>query len=494
MRFARHAQGRGNCSNLPLRLVIAPILLQLDRVWGRGDGALLQPKFTGIAVFVSLAAAPYCRLLGVYKHSFGASEGSKGGVGVGLGLYNVTMAFINTHMASKRPEMRRQQYCEIVDRLGGKLGGRGFGLNESFHHVVWMGDLNVHCKGVSAADAISLIRQGKHLQMLLHHDELLMEKDNKTAFFEYEEPMMGPRFFPTYKKLAGHGPVDVRDSDWASKVYVTAYKEPFYKGGRVMERVPSWTDRIQYHSLPDKWGELMPESVDKDRKIHDQARGAPPIHNYHAVNDALTSSDHSPVFATFKLQIVADEVDEARNVDADDAGVAALQATMGYAQAEQPPADGEAGIKTRELAVGYPIEDVDFSQLHPSLRPLQVDFSLYNLVVEHSGLSPVPRALTLVFPLPFEDSNEIPDRTKVARESHFLFFGRQQESLSARMRTIVSRANRLDSLHMLVKVSLDNNTKAQCVFCLKDGGFIGAGTHMKCVLAAAPARASIRRR
>ena len=57
--------------------VVASTGDMLDRVWGRGDGALLTPKFTGIAVFVSPVVAPYCRLLGVYKHSFGASEGSK---------------------------------------------------------------------------------------------------------------------------------------------------------------------------------------------------------------------------------------------------------------------------------------------------------------------------------------------------------------------------------------------------------------------------------
>lgn len=32
----------------------------LDRVWGRGDGALLTPKFTGIGVFVAPVVAPYC--------------------------------------------------------------------------------------------------------------------------------------------------------------------------------------------------------------------------------------------------------------------------------------------------------------------------------------------------------------------------------------------------------------------------------------------------
>ena len=57
----------------------------LDRVWGRGDGAFIHPKFTGIAVFVQPVFAPYVRLLGVYKHAFGASEGSKGGAAVALG-------------------------------------------------------------------------------------------------------------------------------------------------------------------------------------------------------------------------------------------------------------------------------------------------------------------------------------------------------------------------------------------------------------------------
>lgn len=98
-------------------------------------------------------------------------------MGVALGLYDVTIAFINAHMASKRPDMRRAQYCELVDRLGAKLGGRGFALNEEFHHIVWMGDLNYHCKDISGADALALIRQGKHMQLLLDHDELLDDKE-----------------------------------------------------------------------------------------------------------------------------------------------------------------------------------------------------------------------------------------------------------------------------------------------------------------------------
>jgi hypothetical protein len=71
---------------------------------------------------VAPVSAPYVRLLSVYKHSFGASEGSKGGVGVALGLYDVTVAFVNCHLASKRPDMRRAQYQ--VRMRATRAGGR----------------------------------------------------------------------------------------------------------------------------------------------------------------------------------------------------------------------------------------------------------------------------------------------------------------------------------------------------------------------------------
>ncbi len=270
-------------------------------MWGRGDGALLLPKFTGLAVFVAPVVAPYVRLLAVCKHSFGASEGSKGGVGIALGLYDVTMAFVSTHQASKRPDLRRRQFQELVDRLGTKLGCKGFGVTDQFHHIIWMGDLNTHCRGISSADAAELIGSGRHLQLLLQHDELLIEKEAGTVFYEFEEPLMAPDFYPTYKKFPGRGVVDTREPNWPSRVYATAYKEPIYKGGRVVERVPSWTDRIQYRSLPDRWGELLPESLDPSRP------SASP-HNYHAVNVGLDTSDHAAIYCTFSLQISAEEI------------------------------------------------------------------------------------------------------------------------------------------------------------------------------------------
>ena len=100
----------------------------------------------------------------------------QGGVGIALGIYGSTVAFVNTHMASKNSAQRRAQFCELVERLGAKLGGRGFSLNEEFHHVIWVGDLNFHITGVSAVDALTAVKQGRHMDLLLRNDELLEEK------------------------------------------------------------------------------------------------------------------------------------------------------------------------------------------------------------------------------------------------------------------------------------------------------------------------------
>ena len=76
--------------------------------------------------------------------------------------------------------------------------------------------------------------------------------DANQVFYGYHEPRMAPDFFPTYKKVAfrgkvcGHGcevlmvgcglprlwQIDMSDPEWARRVYVTEFKEPFYKGVR----------------------------------------------------------------------------------------------------------------------------------------------------------------------------------------------------------------------------------------------------------------------
>lgn len=423
---------------------VTTVLNMMDRVYGRGDGALLRPKFTGIAVFVSAAAAPYVRLLGVYKHSFGATEGSKGGVGVALGVYDQTMAFVNCHLASKRIAARQQQYSELVERLGAKLGGRGFGLNEEFHHIVWMGDLNYHCTGVTAEEVATMIKQGRLEDLLMHHDELIQERFNKRVFFNYDEPLMPRDFFPTYKKVPHRGTIDYdRDPDWVKRVYELYYKEPLIKGGRTVERVPSWTDRIQYHSLRSTYGRLLPESTDPDQE------GAP--QNYRPVNDGMDISDHSPVFATWRLRIKLDACD-------DDAVAEAAAARQ----------------RIRGCAIGTGTHGISVWQVHPVLRPVHCVVIVKNVRILYKKGTGAPRALSLLFPLPFEDGDDLPERSKAVRmpsaatASHS--YNQAVDSVPCVVNAVVSRAGKIPDLHLLLKVSLDDGTKAQTVVQMRDLG------------------------
>lgn len=112
---------------------------------GRGDGSFRSQKFTGIAAFLTPGAERFIRLKKVAKHSFGATEGSKGGAGMVFKIYTSTVAFISVHMSSKKNEARLLHYKELVKGLGGKLGNEFFHLTEQFHHVFWVGDTNYRC-------------------------------------------------------------------------------------------------------------------------------------------------------------------------------------------------------------------------------------------------------------------------------------------------------------------------------------------------------------
>src|SRR5437868_76448 len=64
-------------------------------------------------------------------------------------------------------------------------------------------------------------------------------------------------------------PTDFMDSGWVDNVYKSMYKEPWYKSGKTMPRVPSYCDRILCHTLPGSESFLHPERVS-------QARSPPP--------------------------------------------------------------------------------------------------------------------------------------------------------------------------------------------------------------------------
>ena len=211
-------------------------------------------------------------------------------------------------------DVRRAQYHELIVGLGEKLGVAGFDLTSQFHHIIWCGDFNyrvVELDGspMPADHAAALLRAGSNQQMFRDHDQLRQEIRAQEAFAVFQEPQPHPHFIPTYKKFEGRPPTDFSTEDWVDSTYRMKFKEAMYKGGKVKERTPGYCDRVLYHSL------ISESSLIPERQVFTTELVMPPTStasgatlqvecdNYVSVNDgeAMSASDHSPVFAVFEL-------------------------------------------------------------------------------------------------------------------------------------------------------------------------------------------------
>jgi hypothetical protein len=55
----------------------------------------------------------------------------------------------------------------------------------------------------------------------------------------------------SYRPQARQPTADYSRASWVETEYRTHYKEPWYKGGSVQPRVPSWCDRVLYTVAPE---------------------------------------------------------------------------------------------------------------------------------------------------------------------------------------------------------------------------------------------------
>lgn len=98
-------------------------------------------------------------------------------------------------------------------------------------------------------------------------------------------------------------------------VYKTIYKQPWYKSGNTAQRVPSWCDRIIRHSLPDQVSRLRLLQFHPDEDTGDASACSPrtlsrsriggvgSLCTYRALEDGLSSSDHTAVSCGFELSL-----------------------------------------------------------------------------------------------------------------------------------------------------------------------------------------------
>ncbi|UIZ21290.1 hypothetical protein KXD40_000498 [Peronospora effusa] len=272
----------------------------IDAVHGRGDGAFVGTKFTGMAVFYCVNIEDKIKLIRAGAHKFKLTSGSKGGVAVALMINHTTIVFVNCHLDARNDTYRREQIRNLNASLGRIMGHYSFDLTEQFHHVVWMGDLNYRIVFLDPQMVLHMLEEGRNLELHDKFDGLLNDRRNGGVFEGFTEPHKFPDFYPTYKKFPKRGYVNEKLPLWPSLVWRVLYKEPFYKGGKVKKRVPGWCDRILIHSLLVGDSKLIPEKVQDPTSLEGSPRY---IDNYRSVNhgDGMDVSDHSPVYGTFVL-------------------------------------------------------------------------------------------------------------------------------------------------------------------------------------------------
>jgi hypothetical protein len=379
------------------------------RVDGRGDGSLLSHKFTGLAVFVS----ERLRKRGFRVISTGSRGldrfSSKGAAGVSVAIANgagtaVTLAFLSSHLeAGDKSEARKQQYRDLSEKISGLLCAPGLEMTTQFHHVVWVGDMNYRCVEADGGplmkpDAVlKALECGEVRKLYDDHDGLNVARKAEDVFYRYREAEPFPDFLPTYKLYEDREVANPTKQGWARQHFCTRYKEPFYKGGHVKDRTPGFCDRILFHSQVDRYPYLEPETVEAPLEVlHEQTDGGgfartplrTRLHNYQAVSGGagFSSSDHAPVFATFRLRLLGgtaahsqeslprffsqQTVSSSRSELPGRVASSASQQAMNSARSEMP---GCLASTTSFLSELQPVEASSFEQsaVSPSLDRIQ---------------------------------------------------------------------------------------------------------------------------
>jgi endonuclease/exonuclease/phosphatase family metal-dependent hydrolase len=147
---------------------------------------------------------------------------NEGGAAVALSLAGRTVVFVSCHLEAhhSKVEQRRQQYRALVTQLGSSLAEEGFHLNEQFHHIIWVGDMNYRLctrkdkdgsyQQMSSDQVQQMLEYSQHRTLFDNHDQFNMEKRRREIFYGYREAEPFPNFYPTYKKIENRPPVDFK--------------------------------------------------------------------------------------------------------------------------------------------------------------------------------------------------------------------------------------------------------------------------------------------
>ncbi|CAH2246682.1 phosphatidylinositol 3,4,5-trisphosphate 5-phosphatase 1 [Pelobates cultripes] len=211
--------------------------------------------------------------------------GNKGAVGASFMFNGTSFGFINSHLTSgsEKKLRRKQNYFNILRFL--VMGDKKlspFNLTHRFTHLFWLGDLNyrIQLPNSDAENIVQKIKMQQH-QELLPYDQLNMERKESQIFLHFNEEEI--TFPPTYRFERGS-----RERYCYTKQKATGMKY----------NLPSWCDRVLWKSYP---------------QMHVLCQ------SYGCTED-ITTSDHSPVFATFQVGVTSQFVSKNNLGDPDSQG------------------------------------------------------------------------------------------------------------------------------------------------------------------------------
>uniref|UniRef100_A0AAV1U111 Inositol polyphosphate-related phosphatase domain-containing protein n=1 Tax=Peronospora matthiolae TaxID=2874970 RepID=A0AAV1U111_9STRA len=421
----------------------------IDAVHGRGDGAFVGTKFTGMAVFYCADIEEKIKLIRAGVHKFKLTSGSKGGVAVALRINHTTVVFVNCHLDARNDTYRREQIRNLNASLGRIMGHSGFDLTEQFHHVVWMGDMNYRIVLLDPQMVLHMLEEGRNLELHDKFDGLLNDRRNGGVFEGFTEPHKFPDFYPTYKKFPKRGPVNEKLPLWPSLVWRVLYKEPFYKGGKVKKRVPGWCDRILIHSLLVSDSKLIPEKVPDPTSTESSLRF---IDNYRSVNhgDGMDVSDHSPVYGTFVLGFPRPDKD---------ALTSGSPRQLAHRSARSLSTVGQTAGDRYSNSVGGSYFDQArvVRQMNAQKRLVSTVLRVFNMELSWNGNVVVPKKTRIVAPLVGEDAKQCDVIGERCQGSN---------GLNLSLNAVIQHARPLEQLHMLVWVR-NESINGHCTLSLK---------------------------
>lgn len=424
----------------------------IDAVHGRGDGAFMGTKFTGMAVFYCAEIKDTVKLVRAGVHKFNLTSGSKGGVAVALMVHHTTMVFVNCHLDARNDAYRREQIRNLNANLGRIMGHGNFDLTEQFHHVLWMGDMNYRIVLLDPQMVLHMLEEGRNMELHDKFDGLLNDRRNGGVFEGFTEPNKFPDFYPTYKKFPKRGIVSETMPLWPSLVFRVLYKEPFYKGGKVKKRVPGWCDRILIHSLLVSDSKLIPEKV-----LNPFSEERSWIDNYRSINhgDGMDVSDHSPVCATFTLSFSHGNRDTHSGSNLSPRSKARPSSRS---RSISSRIDSESARFSRSVNGSYFDQPHVVRHLTKGTRPVSTVLRVFNMQLQWNGNAIVPKRTRVVAPLMGEDDTKQVDRS----EERML--GVKGYDLS--LNVVLQHTRPLELLHMLVWVK-NESIQGHCTLSLK---------------------------